>query len=613
VLTGEKSFAGIFVQRLRSSWKRAKDRGRTLAGQCLQFACLTAALPYRALLRRVVFIGVTGSCGKTTTKELIAAMLATQFPGEKSLRNDNLPHNLASTVLRVRPWQKFCVVEIAAAIRGQRLPLERSLRVVQPIIGVVTNIGGDHLGAFQTLEDIAAEKGKLIAALPPDGTAVLNADDMRVREMQGRFTGRVITYGLASDALLRAENVTAIWPERLSFTVRYDGQVQEVQTQLCGAHWVPCALAALAVGLAMGIPLAAAAQAISKVPPVASRMSPVDRVKDIAFIRDDFKAPLWSIAPALAFMKDAKAKRKIVVIGTLSDYSGNSRTRYGSVAREALSVVDHLVFVGPNASKCLRVTDGPNIPLRAFNSVEAAHEYVRDLLRVGDLVLLKGTYRDKLAKLVSAAEAACVTRSAALPERANDADRQGEMSPEMSAAGTVPPVQVLVGLGNAGSEYKLTPHNVGHSVLDLLALQLGGEWVQSHEAQMATIEWHGKAIQLIKPLTLINESGPVLSKLFRRLGLGPAECVLVHDDIDLPLGTVRMRPKGTDGGHRGVRSIIQAFGTDDIRRLKIGVGRAKRDGQLLVPFLPAELPAIEKACEDAARRALDMVASGRAA
>src|SRR3546814_9015075 len=112
----------------------------------------------------------------------------------------------------------------------------------------------DHLKAFHSIEAIAEEKAKVIACLPQDGTAVLNADDPRVIAMADRFAGKIITFGLAKHALLRAEQVRAAWPERLSFTAVYQGRAVEVRTRLCGNHWTPAVLAALAVGLAARIP-----------------------------------------------------------------------------------------------------------------------------------------------------------------------------------------------------------------------------------------------------------------------------------------------------------------------------------------------------------------------
>ncbi len=325
---------------------------------------------YRAQLRRVVFIGVTGSCGKSTTKELIATVLSSQLKGHKNPGTKNMPHTIASTILRVKPNDEFCVLEIAAAKRGERIPLERPLDLVKPRIGVVTNIGTDHISAFGSVEAIAAEKGKLIAALPPHGIAILNADDPNVLAMRSRCAGRVITYGLAPDAMVRAENVSAAWPERLSFTVCFNGQSHPVHTQLPGAHLVHCALAAVAVGLAMGLPLTVAVQAISTVPPFPRRMSPVIRDDGVTFIQDDAKAPLWSIPAVLDFMKAARAGRKIVVIGTISDYTGNSDRAYVSVARQALAAADQVVFVGSRASKSLKARRHPqDDALQAFPSV----------------------------------------------------------------------------------------------------------------------------------------------------------------------------------------------------------------------------------------------------
>ena len=176
------------------------------------------------------------SCGGWSSSGLPAAVAnrpprsSSQLSSTASSRVTRAPaattdcQHLAGTILRVKPDDEFCVLEIAAAIRGERIPLERPLTLVKPSIGVVTNIGTDHISAFGSVEAIAAEKSKLIAALPSHGIAILNADDPNVLAMRSRCAGRVITYGLAPEAMVRAENVNAAWPERLSFTVCFDGQ-----------------------------------------------------------------------------------------------------------------------------------------------------------------------------------------------------------------------------------------------------------------------------------------------------------------------------------------------------------------------------------------------------
>jgi UDP-N-acetylmuramyl pentapeptide synthase len=132
-----------------TAWRVARQR--LLEPIYRQMLRGSASLYRRVGLHRVVFIGVTGSCGKTTTKELIAAVLASQFQGHKTPGNRNLPDFLAKSIVRVRPWDDFCVLEIAAAIRGKWLPLEDSLYLVQPQIGVVTATRSDHLSAFGSL------------------------------------------------------------------------------------------------------------------------------------------------------------------------------------------------------------------------------------------------------------------------------------------------------------------------------------------------------------------------------------------------------------------------------------------------------------------------------
>jgi UDP-N-acetylmuramoyl-tripeptide--D-alanyl-D-alanine ligase len=583
-------------------WRRLKDRDFHWA-----------AVVYRILLPRVTFIGVTGSCGKTTTRELIAAVLASRFRGSRNRGNNNLPADIAKIVLDVRPWDDFCVVEIAAAQGGTRFPLERPLRMVRPQIGVVTNIGSDHIDAFGSLEAIAAEKGKLIAALPREGTAVLNADDPYVLAMRERFGGRVITYGLSPSAMLRADNVRSEWPEALSFSIHYQGRSCRVQTQLCGSHWVSCALAAIAVGLAMKIPLEVAATAIGAAAPVKGRMYPVSTPDGVTFIRDDAKAPLWSIPHALQFMKDARAGRKIIVFGTISDYSGNSDRKYISVAKQALDVADHVVFAGPSAPKASKAKrDAPAGALDAFYSVEAAADHLRRLLRPGDLVLLKGGSKDGLGDLIPQHSGVDQPRNRQDAQPPPDTHLlEHKVKSRLDPTAWKQPVRAVVGLGNTGEQFQHTPHNIGQRVLDRIASTRQAQWRETDGAVLANIERREGPVYLLKPLTMVNDTGPALLRLSNQLKFTAAECVLIQDDIDLPLGTVRVHTQAGDGGHRGVRSVFEVFRTSAIRRVRVGVGRPGRKGRLrdyvLEPFSPSDAPSVEQACAQAAQRVLDIL------
>jgi UDP-N-acetylmuramoyl-tripeptide--D-alanyl-D-alanine ligase len=388
------------VRRLRAAERGLRATAIAMARVRVQF---WRARLRRRRLRRVVFIGVTGSTGKTTTKELIAAVASTRLKGAKSEWSRNTLRWVARTVLAVRRDDQFCVVEMSAT-RASEGSLAEVLKLVQPHIGVVTTVSVDHRSQFGTLEDVAAEKGKLIEALPPTGTAVLNADDPRVLAMRSRAAGRVITFGLAGEASVRAEDVRSAWPERLTFTVRYGGRALPVWTQLCGTQWVTAALAALAIGVAMDVPLAEAVRAVESVSPFTGRMSPVEHADGVTFIRDDWKASLGTIGPALQFMKDARAERKIVVMGTISDYPGNATRWYARVAGEALAVADHVVFVGPGATRALRAQRSPSDDaLHAFGTVKDAADFLKGFWRPGDLVLVKGSgTADHLARIVLA-------------------------------------------------------------------------------------------------------------------------------------------------------------------------------------------------------------------
>ena len=552
---------------------------------------------YRALLGRVIFIGVTGSSGKTTAKDLLGAVLATRFQGTKSRGNYNRPLSLAKSILCVRPWHKFCVLEIAVCTQDGLIPLEVSIGLARPQMGIVTGVGQEHLSAFGSIEAIAAEKAKMVAALPPHGTAVLNVDDPHVSAMQARCVGRIITYGASPEAMVRAENVRACWPQRLSFTVHYQGQTHEVSTQLCGAHWVPSVLAALAGGIALDVPLASAVQAIGTVPPFEGRMSPFIRSDGVTFIVDDAKAPLWSMPTVLQFMKEAHAVRKTMVIGTISDYAGKSERTYVSVARQALEVADHVVFVGHRARKCLKAKRHPgDEALQAFYSKDAACDYLREWCRPGDLVLVKGSQYERLGTIVEdSLRPAVPTIGAPTTIREKESTR----------------AHAVIGLGNPGAQYERTPHNIGHLVIDSVARSLGGEWHRQEQAMVARLERQGQSIYLVKLLTKVNSGGPPLMQLAQQLGFGPAECILVHDDLDLPLGHVRVHTQGGDGGHRGVRSILEAFRTDAVRRVRIGVGRPRQKDHLrsyvVTPFSAADRLPIDTACEAAVGRVLELL------
>jgi peptidyl-tRNA hydrolase, PTH1 family len=170
---------------------------------------------------------------------------------------------------------------------------------------------------------------------------------------------------------------------------------------------------------------------------------------------------------------------------------------------------------------------------------------------------------------------------------------------------------VVAGLGNPGPRYQGTRHNVGQRVLEHLAPTLRATWRDEGWARVARGRWRDETVHLVKPQSFMNVTGASIATALRRLRADPTDLIVVYDDIDLPLGTVRMRMKGSHGGHNGMRSVIEALGTDEIRRVKIGIGRpecrADVADHVLDRFQPEELTVIEDAVTLAADRVLHLV------
>lgn len=177
--------------------------------------------------------------------------------------------------------------------------------------------------------------------------------------------------------------------------------------------------------------------------------------------------------------------------------------------------------------------------------------------------------------------------------------------------------QLVVGLGNPGPGYAGSRHNIGHDVVEALGRQLRGRFRLRGQVALAETEWAGAPLFLATPIAFMNESGPPVARLLRELALEPADLLVVHDDIDLPLGTVRVRRKGHHGGHNGVRSLIEALGTQEFRRVKIGVGRPTSKAEVvdwvLTTFTPEERTALPEIEARAITAILDLVHGRRAA
>jgi PTH1 family peptidyl-tRNA hydrolase len=175
--------------------------------------------------------------------------------------------------------------------------------------------------------------------------------------------------------------------------------------------------------------------------------------------------------------------------------------------------------------------------------------------------------------------------------------------------------QAIIGLGNPGPEYRDTRHNMGARALDALAKKLKVRFQRMGGHLVAQGKWQGEGVYLIKPQSFMNAVGPPVARVTRKLKLAASGLIFVYDDLDLPLGKVRVRLKGSAGGHNGMRSVIGTLGTDQLRRVKIGIGRPaspERNREEIVDhvlsaFLADELPSVEAACLEAGSQALRLI------
>ncbi len=369
--------------------KKVRRRLSVLHNPLWSWTASQAARLRRLTLPQMTVIGVTGSCGKSTTTCLTGAILSARFLCHEKA-GPNTHYTAARTMLSLARSTQFCVHEVAAYEPGS---VARTAKILMPQIGVVTMIGTDHYSTFRGLEGVAQEKATLIEALPSTGTAILNIDDPHVHAMAVRTRAKILTFGRSTAADIRAANISSAWPDRLRLTVIHGDQVAQISTRLVGEHWVPSVLAAIACGIACGVGLEDCAGEIAAFEPAFGCCSVHGVTGGPVFIFDH-KASYWTIASSLDFLRKARTPRKTIVFGTLSDYPGAVSPRYRRAARDALSVADRVVFVGLHSSHIERMRVGDlRDRLFCFPTVHQANNYLAKDSLPAELIVMKGSIK----------------------------------------------------------------------------------------------------------------------------------------------------------------------------------------------------------------------------
>jgi UDP-N-acetylmuramyl pentapeptide synthase len=243
----------------------------------------------------------------------------------------------------------------------------------------------------------------MLACLPAGGCAVLTADDPAVLAMAARTRARVVKFGLSPQAEVRATDVRCSCPDRLSMTIRHAGRSLPLRTGLIGEHMAHPVLAAIAVGLACGVPLAECVRRLDGVLGRRHRMTAHQVPSGATFLLDTRKAPVWTVEASLRVLEQARARRKVAVIGTLSDYRGAAEKPYRKVARRALEIADRVYFVGAAAQRARKeAPTAGDREFRLFDTVFELHTFLHGRLGPGDLMLVKGSRIDHLERLLEA-------------------------------------------------------------------------------------------------------------------------------------------------------------------------------------------------------------------
>ena len=355
---------------------------------------LAAGVHLRLVAGGLQTLAITGSSGKTSTKDLLGQVLAGAGPTVSPPGSYNNDIGLPLTVLSADEATRFLVLEMGSRGPGH---IARLCRVARPRIGVVLNVGSAHLGEFGSADGIAQAKGELVEALPDDGTAVLNADDARVIGMAARTSARVLSTGRGEGADVRAVDVTLDETARARFTLAAAGEGHPVQLQVVGEHQVANALSAAGAALAAGMAPAEVAAALSAAGPRSRWRMEVSRRDDgVTVVNDAYNANPESMRAALAALAGLAGTRRIAVLGAMAELGPDAAAEHERLGRDAAAGgVDLIIAVGPDA---VGIADGAatagrrageesvHVPDRA-----AARELLSEVLRSGDVVLVKAS------------------------------------------------------------------------------------------------------------------------------------------------------------------------------------------------------------------------------
>jgi UDP-N-acetylmuramoyl-tripeptide--D-alanyl-D-alanine ligase len=389
-----------------------KDRRELPAGNSNRgVAVITVPDTKEALLRighllktklNCVTVGITGSNGKTTVKELTANILKQKYKTYSSPLNFNNEIGLPLTLAKAQVDVEVLILELA--MRGFK-QIKQLAQVAEPKIGVITNIGLSHIELLGSLENIAKAKLELIESLPADGIAVLNADDDWFSYLKKHTQVKLLTYGLSKAADIRAEQVKLDSQSRPQFNLCLpDGQKGAVHLKLMGYHGVSNALAAATLAFAFNLPLKTIITGLEQEIPVKMRLELETLKNGVKVINDAYNASPASVAAALQVLANFKTDgKRYAVLGQMAELGAFTEEAHKAVGQEILKQnIDVLVTVGQTAALTAQTVEAAKAKTTVFSCKDVAESstVLLSLIKPGDVILVKGSRVAGLERLV---------------------------------------------------------------------------------------------------------------------------------------------------------------------------------------------------------------------
>ncbi len=390
----EQALANGAVAAVVNKDQTSRYRDHVLAVEDTLLALQKLAAETRRLWGKPL-VGVTGSTGKTTTKEAIAHVLSQQFHVLKSEGNLNNHFGLPLMLMRLEAEHEIAVVEMGMSHAGE---ISALAKIAQPNIGVVTNVAPVHLEFFNSVAEIAHAKRELIESLPSDGTAVLNGDDEYVSQFGEKFAGKTVRYGFHLSAQVRAENIEVLGANGSTFDIIAGGHREKAELPLIGVHNIQNSLAAVAVALQMGMSLKAAVSSLSTLS-APDKRGQVIQLGNITVINDCYNSNPKALAAMVDALVTMPAKRRIVIAGEMLELGPEAEELHRESARHiADRKIDALVGVRGLAESMVGAALQAGVAAKFVNTPEEAGEWLAAEARDGDVVLLKASRGVKLER-----------------------------------------------------------------------------------------------------------------------------------------------------------------------------------------------------------------------